>query len=169
MDGEIINRIEKSGLIQLDLEKYLPLAKEIELLDVSQFLFQGIILKEKEFRAQLKDFDFSSYQNQYVCILPLNDMIVPQWAVLLITVYLYNNNAAFVYCGEKESFDQKLLIHNLNKIDLHLFTDKKVIVKGCSNSVISINAYLHLLSLIQPVVKSIMYGEPCSTVPLYKK
>jgi hypothetical protein len=169
MAEEIINRIEKSGLIQLDLEKYLPLNSDVELLDISQFLFQGIILKEKDFRAQLKDFDFSFYKNKNVCVIPLNNVIIPQWAILLITVYLYNNNASFVYCGEKEQFFQESLLNNLNKINLDLFTDKKVIVKGCSNSVISINAYLHLLSLIQPVVKSIMYGEPCSTVPLYKK
>lgn len=169
MEQEIINRVENSGLIQIDLEKYLPSRRDVISIDFSQFLFEGIILREKDFRMQLKSFDFTEYKGKSVLILKSDDIIIPQWAVILLTVYFYSNNADYVYCGDENDFNQKVLINNLDALDLNYFFDKRVIVKGCSNSIISINAYLHLIKILQPLVKTIMYGEPCSTVPLYKK
>lgn len=169
MEQEIVNRVENSGLIQIDLEKFLPSSEEMMTIDFSQFLYEGIILREKDFRNQLKTFNFSDFKNKSVLILKSDDVIIPQWAIILLSVTLYTNEASFVYSGTHSDFSQQVLINNLNNLDFSLFFDKRIIVKGCSNSVISINAYLHLIKLMQPIVKSIMYGEPCSTVPLFKK
>jgi hypothetical protein len=164
---EIINKVANSSLITIDLEDFYPKGERI-LYDLKQNLWQGLILKEKDFREFLKNHDFSQYQDKYVAIFCSVDAIIPTWAYMLLTLQ-FNVYAKKVVFGTLEDLDKELLKEKLQTIDLEEFRDKKVVIKGCGKINIPTHTYVLLTNILQPYVQSLMYGEPCSTVPLFKK
>ncbi len=167
MSEPIINRVAESLLTTIDLEE-LAGKKEWVLFDMKGFLFMELILKEKVFREQLKDHDWAQYENKCVGVSCSVDAIIPMWAYLLIAVYLQPVSAG-VYFGNIEEARQQHLLAKINELDLSVFSDKRVVVKGCGDEPIGEAAYLSIALKLRPFVKSIMYGEPCSTVPIYKR
>ena len=166
MSEEIINRVSNSQLITIDLTDYAP-NLSVKELDIKDFLFQGIVLKEKEFRLSLKEFDFSNYANKTVALNCSADAIVPMWAFMLVTSYL-NNIASEIHFGTKEEVFQKKISDNINSIDSSEFEGKKVIVKGCGNIPLSESLYIAITQKLQNSVSSLMFGEACSAVPVLK-
>ena len=167
MSGEIVNRVANSALITIDLTDYAP-KETIEILDAKDFLFEGIILKEKEFRNTLKEFDFSVYTDKIVALYCSSDAIVPMWAFMLLTSYL-NNSASKIYFGKKEEVFQKIFSDNIDAIDATEFENKKVIVKGCGQVPLTEALYIAITKKLQNTVSSLMFGEACSAVPVFKK
>ena len=167
MSGEIVNRVAKSPLITFDLEEIYPEGKRMRL-DLSQWLEQGFILREKEFRAALKAFDFSPYQSAYVALYCSTEALLPAWAHLLVTSHL-QQFAKKVVWGSLEDLETAIFQSLIEAIDPQAFKDKPVIIKGCADKNIPPSAYIALVEKLQPHVKSLMYGEACSSVPLYKK
>jgi hypothetical protein len=167
MSEEIINKVAQSGLLTLDLEDYYP-REEIAVFDLKPLLFREMILKEKEFRAGLHDMDWSSYKGKILAVTCTADAIIPAWAYMLIAVHAqpFVRN---IVLGDTQTAIQQTFLANLQTIDLDTFIDKRVIVKGCGDLVVGPFAYLEITRLLQPVVKSILYGEACSNVPVYKK
>jgi len=167
MTGEIINRVANSNLITIDLADYAP-TSAIKILDIKDFLFEEVFLKEKEFRSSLKEFDFSNYTNKTVALNCSTDAIVPMWAFMLITSYL-NNIASEIHFGTKEEVFQKKFSDNIDSIDSYKFEGKKVIVKGCGQIPLSEILYIAITKKLQNTVSSLMFGEACSAVPVFKK
>ena len=167
MSGEIVNRVAKSPLITFDLEEIYPKGKRMRL-DLSQWLEQGFILREKEFRTALKTFDFSPYQSAYVALHCSTEALLPAWAHLLVTSHL-QQFAKKVVWGSLEDLETAIFQSLIEAIDPQAFKDKPVIIKGCADKNIPPSAYIALVEKLQPHVKSLMYGEACSSVPLYKK
>ena len=166
MDKEIVNRVANSSLITMDLTDYAP-TKPIAVLDIKDFLFQGIVLKEKEFRLSLKAFDFSIYTNITVALNCSADAIVPMWAFMLVTYYLNTVNAN-IYFGIKEDVFQQIFKENINSINASEFEGKKVIVKGCGQIPLTEALYIAITKKLQNTVSSLMFGEACSAVPVLK-
>ena len=166
MSEVLINKVAESGIVTIDLEHYFP-KEEIVVFDIKDYLFMGLILKEKDFRQALKELDKTTFQQKIVAITCSADAIIPMWAYMLIATALQHVSVA-VMMGDEKEVAQKLLIQNIQKIDAALYTDKRVVVKGCGENPIPSAAYLEITNQLLPVVKSIMYGEPCSTVPVYK-
>ena len=164
---EIRNKVAESGIITLDLEKLFP-EQEVILFDIKDYLFMQMILKEKDFREALKNHNWEQYQNKNVGIVCTAEAIVPLWAYMLITSYL-QPMANFVAVGDKEEIQKRLLLKNISGINTADFADARVVIKGCGDLNISDYAYAEITRVLLPVVKSIMYGEPCSTVPVYKR
>lgn len=164
---EIVNKVAQSGLISFDLEKFYPQGERV-LIDIKENLWQGIALKEKDFRAFIKENDWSDYQDKYVAIICSEDAIIPTWAYMLMASAL-NGIAKKVVFGNLENLENEIFIEVINNLDLSEFEDKRVIVKGCSNLPIPTNSYVKLTEKLIPVVKNLMFGEACSSVPLYKK
>lgn len=167
MEDVIVNKVAESGLITLDLEEYYP-KEETAVFDLKDHLFMGLILKEKDYREALKGLDWSVYQNKNVAITCSADAVIPMWAYMLAATYL-QPVAKDVVFGNEDFLHRTLFLKNLSKINPSEFTDKRVVIKGCGDKSISETAYVEITKLLRPVVKSIMYGEPCSTVPIYKK
>ena len=167
MSGEIVNRVANSALITIDLTDYAP-KETIAILDAKDFLFEGIILKEKDFRNTLKEFDFSVYTDKIVALYCSSDAIVPMWAFMLLTSYL-NNSASKIYFGKKEDVFQKIFSDNIDAIDATEFENKKVIVKGCGQVPLTESLYIAITKKLQNTVSSLMFGEACSAVPVFKK
>lgn len=167
MSGEIKNRVAESKLITFDLEDYYPEGNRIEI-DISQFLIEGILLKEKEFRASVKNHDWNQYQDNYIALTNTNDALVPAWAFMLLTTHL-SSIAKHVSIGNLAELENSIFLKIIENIEISKYLDIPVIVKGCSNKSIPENSYIQLIQKLQPVVKSIMYGEACSSVPLYKR
>lgn len=167
MQGEIVNRVANSKLVTIDLDSLYPKGERI-LLDISQWLFQGLIVREKDFRTSLKEQDWQEYQDKYVVLYCSTDAIIPGWAYLLITTYL-QPYAKLSIKGSLQDLDNILLTEIINSLDLDLYKDKPVIITGCSKNPIPETSYLQLIQRIMPVANSILYGEACSSVPLYKK
>ena len=167
MEDLIINKVAESGLVTIDLADYYPKEEPI-VFDLKDHLFMGLILKEKDFREALKTTDWSTYINKNVAITCSADAIIPLWAYMLVTTYLkpYTNEIVF---GTKENLISSLLIRNLASLPVEDYKDAKVMVKGCGDKSIPEAAYVEITKLLTPVVKSIMYGEACSTVPIYKQ
>jgi hypothetical protein len=161
------NRVSDSGIITLDLE---DLVKEGHWasFDLKPFLFMELILKEKDFREALKNHDWSVYHGTNVAVFCSADAIIPMWAYMLIGSYLSPVAGSVVFGTLAEAKD-RLLLQKINEISPEQFAGKRVVVKGCGDEPISEAAYLAATVKLQPVVKSIMYGEPCSTVPIYKQ
>ena len=166
MSEEIINRVSNSQLITIDLTDYAP-NLSVKELDIKDFLFQGIVLKEKEFRLSLKEFDFSNYANKTVALNCSADAIVPMWAFMLVTSYLNSINAD-IHFGGKEDVFQQIFTTNIDTIDSTEFENKKVIVKGCGNIPLSESLYIAITKKLQNSVSSLMFGEACSAVPVLK-
>ncbi len=166
MAEEIVNRVANSKLITIDLEDFYPSGNRVKF-DISEWLFEGLLLREKDFREQVKNHDWSQYKDTFVVLGCSTDAIIPSWAYLLLSTQL-NPFAKKVIVGDLELLETVLfseIITNLNIVD---FTGKPVIIKGCANKPIPQSAYSFLIEKIQPVAKSIMFGEACSTVPLFK-
>jgi len=167
MTGKIINRVSNSDLITIDLADYAP-TSSIKILDIKDFLFEGIFLKEKEFRSSLKEFDFSNYTNKTVALNCSTDAIVPMWAFMLVTSYLNSVNAD-IHFGIKEDVFQQIFTANINAINASKFEGKKVIVKGCGEILLTEALYIAITKKLQNTVSSLMFGEACSAVPIFKK
>ncbi|HWJ92438.1 MAG TPA: DUF2480 family protein [Flavisolibacter sp.] len=167
MSETIVNKVANSGLITLNLEDYLPSA-EMATFDIKDHLFMGLILKEKDFREALRDLDWSTYAGKNVSIVCTADAIVPLWAYMLVVTYL-QPVASEVFVGTQEEMQKYIVLKNIGSIDTAAFTDQRIVVKGCGDVPVENYAYAAITSRLLPVVKSIMYGEPCSTVPIYKK
>lgn len=167
MSDLIINKVAESGLVSIDLAQYLP-SNEIVVFDIKPYLFMELILKEKEFRASLTLIDWTQYQDKIVGIFCSADAIIPMWANMLIVSNL-STIAKSIYFGDELKTRELVLMDEINKIDSSVFLDQRVVVKGCGDTPIAESAYIAITQKLRPVVKSIMYGEPCSTVPVYKK
>ena len=167
MSREIVNKVANSALITIDLTDYAP-KETIVILDVKDFLFEGIILKEKAFRNTLKEFDFSVYTDKIVALYCSSDAIVPMWAFMLLTSYL-NNSASKIHFGTKEEVFQKIFSDNIDAIDATKFENKKIIVKGCGQVPLTETLYVAITKKLQNTVSSLMFGEACSAVPVFKK
>ena len=164
---EIKNKVKGSGLIQLDLADYKPRVPIVGI-DLAAQLWQGLVLKEKDFRAWIKENDWDGYENKAVFIFCSADAIVPTWAYMLVASALQSISKK-VLVGTQLDLEKALISEAITAIDLTEFQDGKVIVKGCSDIAAPEFAMVTLLAHLQGVVQSIMYGEPCSTVPIYKR
>ena len=167
MSKEIVNRVAKSSLITLNLEDYYPSGQRI-LFDIKDWLYEGLVLREKEFRQNVKDHNWSDYQDSYVALTCSSDAIIPDWAFMIIALEL-ESYAKKVIIGNLDQLESYIYQDIIKSIDLKEFKDKPVIIKGCSNKPIPINAFTMIVTKLKPVAKSLMYGEACSSVPLFKK
>ncbi|PWL24551.1 DUF2480 family protein [uncultured Roseivirga sp.] len=167
MAEEIINRVASSPLVTIDLEDYYHKG-ERQVYDLAQNLFQGMILREKDLREFVKEHDWSKYEGKNIALICSEDAIVPTWAYMLVATKL-EGVANKVVMGSLETLEYALYQDVLSKIDAQEFADKPIVIKGCGNLPVPDSAYVELTMLLKPYAKSIMYGEPCSTVPLYKK
>ena len=161
------NKVSESGILTVDLEEYYPKDETI-VFDLKDYLFMGLILKEKDFREALKNLDLTPYINKNVALTCTADAIIPMWAYMLVSSYL-QPVAKNVVFGNADFLHQTLFLKNIATINPENYTDKRVVIKGCGDLPVSENAYVAITQLLRPVAKSIMYGEPCSTVPIYKK
>lgn len=162
-----INKVAESGLITLDPETFYPKG-ETAVFDMKDHLFMGLILKEKDFREVLKKLDLEKYRNKNIAITCTADAIIPVWAYMLVAAYL-EPVATELVMGDEKELHRQLFLRNLAKIKPEDYNDKRVVIKGCGETPIGDFVYMELTKILRPVVKSIMYGEPCSTVPVYKK
>lgn len=168
MSDVIVNRVAESGLVEIDLAKYHP-GENIVVFDLKDFLFMGLIIKEKEFRAALKEHDFKKYTGQLVTVTCSAEAIIPMWAYMLVSTSL-QPFAKDITTGNANTAHQYFFVKNIQQhIHPEAYKDKRVVVKGCGDITINDFAYFEITKLLVPVAKSIMYGEPCSTVPVYKK
>lgn len=167
MNEPIINKVAESGLITIDLEAYYPKGEAV-VFDMKDHLFMGMILKEKEFRLGLKELDWEQYRNKNVSVVCSADAIIPVWAWMLVAASLQPVAKEIVMGDEKELL-KTIFLKNIAAINPEEYADKKVVIKGCGEIPIEDSIYLEITKLLRPVAKSIMYGEPCSTVPVYKK
>jgi hypothetical protein len=166
VSDEIINKVAGSGLITIDLETFYPEGERV-VFDIKPLLFQELILKEKDFREYIKNEDWSKYKNKFVAIICSSEAIVPTWAYMLLSLHLEPFAKKIVF-GDLEELEVILFEEAINKMDISQYKDARVVIKGCSKKTVPVNAYVKLSNALRPVVKSIMYGEPCSTVPLFK-
>ena len=167
MSDDIINKVAQSQLITVDLEEYYPKDKII-VFDLKPYLFMELILKEKDFRASLQNTDWSVYQNKIVGVTCSADAVIPVWAYMLVATCL-EPVAEDVIMGDEKKVIEQTLLKKIQAIDIDEYADKRVVVKGCGEVPIGEFAYMEITKRLRPVAKSIMYGEPCSTVPVYKK
>ena len=167
MENIIINKVAESALTSLDLEEYYPKG-ETAVFDLKDHLFMGLILKEKDFRTALQTLNWEQFRNKNVAVTCSVDAIIPMWAYMLVASYL-NPVAKEVVFGEEKNILNTLLVRNISQIKGEEYADKRVVVKGCGDVPIPEAAYVEITNKLRPFVKSLMYGEPCSTVPIYKR
>jgi hypothetical protein len=165
--AEIVNKIQQSGLIQLDLASFKP-KETIETIDLKENLWQGLALKEKDFREFVKENDWNQYEGKMIGVFCSADAIIPTWAFMLVISKLQEHGVT-AFVGDKAEVEKQLILQNISKLDLEEYTDGRLIIKGCSDVAHPAFAMSELVKHLQPVSKSIMYGEPCSTVPVYKR
>ena len=166
MDDVIINRVANSGLLTVDLEEFLP-KDEIAVFDLKDYLFRGLILREKDFREALKNFDWETLKDKYVAITCSADAIIPMWAFMLVTAYA-QPIAKDVYSGNADEMRKHLILKNISAFNVHKFESQRVIIKGCGDQQVDSAVYAEITKILRPVAKSIMYGEACSNVPIFK-
>ncbi|MBL0155181.1 MAG: DUF2480 family protein [Chitinophagaceae bacterium] len=167
MSEPFVNKVAESGLITLDPVNYYPRG-ETAVFDLKDHLFMQLILKEKDFREALKTLDWEPFRDKNVALTCSADAIIPVWAWMLAAGYL-QPIARELFMGTAEELQRQLFLRNIDKIDAAEFTDQRVVIKGCGETPIPDFVYMELTKKLRPVVKSIMYGEPCSTVPVFKK
>jgi hypothetical protein len=167
MSDVIINRVANSKLVTIDLEDYYPKGERV-LFDIKDWLLEGLVLREKDFRQHASEHNWQQYENSYVALTCSTDAIVPAWAYMLLSTYL-EPYAAKTVIGDLTTLETSIYQHIIHQLDVSEFQDKPIIIKGCSNKPIPDNAYIQLTTKLKPIAKSIMYGEACSSVPLYKK
>lgn len=167
MSDEIINKVANSALVVFDLEDYYPNGIRTQI-DLSQWLYEGFLLREKDFREALKNHEWTQYENHYVAVHCATDAIIPAWASILVTTYaaLF---AKKIVLGSINDLNTALYQEILNQIDYSQYQDKPLILKGCSHKPVPESAYVFAVQQLQKVARSIMYGEACSAVPLFKK
>ena len=164
---EILNKVANSGLLTFNLEDYYDDSEKVSI-DFKEFLFQGLILKEKDFRLYVKEENWENYSGKQVALYCSTDAIIPTWAFMLVANKLEPFAKEVFFCNPEE-LDMVLFYKILQSIDLSEYKDQRVVVKGCSNLPVPVSAYVEITKKLTPIVKSIFYGEPCSTVPIYKK
>lgn len=164
---EIVNKVAQSGLVEFNLED-LYIKGDRVVFDIKEQLFQGLILREKDFREFVKNENWSSYQDKMVALVCTADAIVPTWAYMLLATAIEPSAKRIVF-GNLEVLETVLFNESLSKIEIEKFRDQRIVIKGCSNLPVPESAYVEITRLLRPVAKSIMYGEPCSTVPIYKQ
>ena len=164
---EIVNKVAQSGLLTIDLEEWFP-TQEIIDIDLAPVLFQGMILREKDMREFASTLDLKLYKNKMVCVYCSADAIIPTWAFMLVAIQL-SGVSHKTFFGKKQQLLEAYYHELISKIDLKNYQDAKIVIKGCSKLPVPDSAYLDIAAQLKPFAKSIMYGEPCSTVPLYKK
>lgn len=167
MAEEIINRVASSPLVTINLEDYYPEGERVQF-DMKDHLFQGLILREKDFREFVKSNDWTQYENKYVSVICSADAIVPTWAYMLVAQKLTGLAKSFVF-GDMEDLEAMLFSTAMQEFHPEEFQDKPVVIKGCFDKPIPVNAYMEITQKLSPYVKSLMYGEPCSTVPIFKR
>ena len=167
MDEVFVNKVAESGIITLDLEAFYP-KEETAVFDMKDHLFMGLILKEKDFRETMKNLDIKPYTGKNIALTCSADAVIPVWAYMLAAGYLEPVAKEIVF-GNEEFLHKSLFLKNLSAINPDEYLDKRVVIKGCGELPITEMAYVEITRLLRPVAKSIMYGEPCSTVPIYKK
>lgn len=167
MEDVMINKVADSGIVTLNLEDFYPKG-ETALFDLKDYLFMGLILKEKDYREALKNLDLTPYRDKNIALTCTADAIIPMWAYMLAASYLHPVAKAIVF-GNKDFLIQTLFLKTLYAINPEEYTDKRVVIKGCGELPVTELAYVEITNILRPVAKSIMYGEPCSTVPIYKK
>lgn len=167
MADEIVNRVERSGIVTVDLEEFLP-HDPVEEVDIAPWLWQGIALQEKSFREAVESHDWEAYSGKAVAVTCSADAIIPTWAYMLIAVALepYASRTAF---GTRSELREKQLVDTIYDLPLEPYTDRRVVIKGCGDKDIPTSAYLAITAHLKPVVRSLLFGEPCSTVPVYRK
>lgn len=167
MSKEIINRVANSKLVTIDLEDYYPEGKRV-VLDIKEWLLEGLVLREKEFRQKASEHKWELYNNCFVALNCSTDAIIPAWAYMLLSTYLepYANKTMI---GDINTIETSIYQDIISKLDVSEYIDKPIIIKGCTNKPIPENAYIQLMIKLKPIAKSIMYGEACSSVPLFKK
>lgn len=163
----IVNKVAASGLMTLDLEHYYHQGERV-IYDIKENLFHGLMLREKDFRAFIKEHDWSVYAGKNIAVICSADAIVPTWAYMLLATKLKPYAHEIVF-GSLDALEAVLFTKALAQIDLSLYKDERVVVKGCADIDIPVAAYVEITNLLSPMVKSIMYGEPCSTVPVFKR
>jgi len=167
MQETIVNKVAESGIITIDLEDYYP-KEEIVVFDLKDHLFKGLILKEKDFREALRNINWQPYENKNIAITCTTDAIIPMWAYMLVASYLQPLASNFSF-GNESDLITSILIKKITAINGENFTDKRVVIKGCGDIQIPEVAYVEITNKLLPYAKSIMYGEACSTVPIYKR
>lgn len=167
MEAEFVNKVSESGIITVDLEDFYPKG-ETAVFDMKDHLFMGLILKEKDFRETMKNLDLAIYKDKNIALTCSADAVIPVWAYMLVASYLQPLAREIVF-GDAGFLHKTLFLKNIDKINPEDYKDQRVVIKGCGELPISETAYVAITNRLRPVVKSIMYGEPCSTVPVYKK
>ena len=167
MEPLFVNRVANSGLVTLNLEEYIHAGERV-VYDIKDNLFHGLMLREKDFREFIKTHDWTQFEGQNVAIICSADAIVPTWAYMLLAIKLQNHAHRYVF-GNLEALEQALFQEAILGIDAEDYRDAKVVVKGCGEKPVPTFAYVEIMRKLLPVAASVMYGEPCSTVPLYKK
>lgn len=167
MAAEIVNKVAASALEEINLEDYFP-REEIMVFDLKPYLFMELILKEKDFRDALAKIEWGSYQDKVVAVMCSADAIIPVWAYMLVAAYLQPVAKEVVFGDESFALKQ-LFLKNIDAINIDEYLEKRVVIKGCGNLPVGEYAYMEITKRLRPVAKSIMYGEACSTVPIFKK
>ncbi len=167
MDKPLVNKVANSGLITINLEDFFP-AGEVMVFDLKDHLFMELILKEKDFRTALKEYDWTQYEGKNMVVYCSTDAIIPVWAYMLVAAYA-EPFAAQIFQGDKETFYQVTFMKALEQIDASQYDQKRIVIKGCSDKPVPPSAYVELTRKLRPFAQSIMYGEPCSTVPIFKR
>ena len=167
MEDQIINGVANSKLVVVDLEDYYPKGSRT-VFDIKDWLFQELVLREKDFRTYAQEHDWTQYQDHFVALTCTADAIVPAWAFMLLTMHL-QPYAKKVIVGDLEQLETLIYQDLIRDLDTEAFLDKPLIIKGCTNKPVPANAYILLSQKLKPIARSIMYGEACSSVPLYKR
>ncbi|MFQ5447645.1 MAG: DUF2480 family protein [Saprospiraceae bacterium] len=166
-DKPLVNRVAASGLITINPEDFYP-PEELALFDLKDYLFMELILKEKDFREALKARDWSQYEGKNLAVFCSTDAIIPVWAFMLVASYAAPF-AKDIYQGTADEFYKAVFQKRLSAMDASQYKDQRIIIKGCSGKPVPPSAYVELTRKLQPYARSIMYGEPCSTVPIFKR
>ena len=167
-DGIIRNKVAESGILTLDLAPFVPSEESLAGFDLQPFLFMGMILKEKDYRAALQQYDWSAYTGKHMGIFCSADAIIPVWAYMLAATYL-QPVAASVHFATPDELKSLVITEAVARLSLDEYVGKRVVLKGCGDVDVPATAYVAASARLRPVVKSLMYGEPCSTVPIYKQ
>lgn len=167
IEKPLVNKVAESGLITLKLEEFLP-KTEVVALDLKDYLFHGLILKEKEFRTQLKALDWTSFEQKVLLVYCSTDAIIPMWAYMLVAAHA-TPYVSDIFQGTKEEYLKMALDKRLNQLDFSQYEGQRLVIKGCGDQAVPPSAYLEITRRLHPFAQSIMYGEPCSTVPIFKR